>query len=82
MSLFSLVLLIQLISLFGKLICACFLLLTGDLLSRLDLFDERNGDEVIMAQIWRDSDDPEQAVRVLDEIQQYGELVSGKLAIA
>ena len=34
-----------------------------------------------MAQIWRDSDDPEQTTRVLDEIQQHGELVSGKLAI-
>ncbi|WP_306605985.1 methyl-accepting chemotaxis protein [Azonexus sp.] len=55
--------------------------LLGHVTRRLELLDEMVGDENRMAQTLRDSDDPEQTVRVLDEIRQHVELVSGKLAM-
>jgi methyl-accepting chemotaxis protein len=54
--------------------------LLGHVTRRLELLDEVVGDEKRMAQALHDSDDPVHTVRVLDEIRQHVELVSGKLA--
>jgi methyl-accepting chemotaxis protein len=53
--------------------------LLGHVTRRLELLDEVVGDEKRMAQALRDSDDPVQTVRILDEVRQHVELVSGKL---
>lgn len=54
--------------------------LLGHVTRRLELLDEVVNDEKRMAQALHDSDDPVHTVRVLDEIRQHVELVSGKLA--
>jgi methyl-accepting chemotaxis protein len=54
--------------------------LLGHVMRRLELLDEVVSDEKRMAQALRDSDDPVQTVRILDEVRQHVDLVSGRLS--
>ena len=54
--------------------------LLGHVSRRLDLLDEMVGDEKRMALTLRDSSDPAQTLRALEDIRQHVDQVAGKLA--